>query len=55
MDAQELLKRYANGETTFINAKLNGVNLFDADLIGIDLDQANLSNAILTFTYLNQI
>ena len=43
MDAKELLKRSANGETKLINANLNGVNLLNADLIGIGLNKANLS------------
>ena len=43
MDAKELLRRYANGETKLINANLNGVNLLNADLIGIGLNKANLS------------
>ena len=43
LNANELLKRYAAGETHFSGANLTGINLSQADLIGIDLQEAGFA------------
>jgi len=54
MKPNELIERYAAGETQFSGLKLPGVNLVGADLIGIVLNEADLHGANLLFTYLNR-
>ncbi|HCF29606.1 MAG TPA: low-complexity protein, partial [Cyanobacteria bacterium UBA11049] len=43
MEAEELLKRYKQGERDFSKVNLVGVNLPEANLSGINLSKANLS------------
>lgn len=62
MDANEVLRRYGNGERDFrlqdlknlcfIQANLNGADFTGANLSGADLSDANLSNASLNWTTL---
>ena len=47
MDAQELLKRYNEGERDFVGANLRGAGLQRADLGGANLFEANLEGANL--------
>ncbi|WP_245894908.1 pentapeptide repeat-containing protein [Nostoc cycadae] len=48
MDANEVLRRYANGERNFREADWRGISLTNANLSGIDLSGAHLSNADLS-------
>ena len=43
--AEELLRRYADGERDFAGVDLHGVDLSGAVLTGINLDRADLSKA----------
>ena len=48
MRAEEILKRYQNGDRLFAEVDLTGVHLTRADLTGADLRGANLSDANLS-------
>jgi uncharacterized protein YjbI with pentapeptide repeats len=62
MDANEVLKRYANGERnfrsqdlkglSFVQANLNHADFTGANLSGADLDGADLSDANLNWSNL---
>ncbi len=48
MDAEELLRRYADGERNFVEVDLSRANLSGANLYGADLRNANLSGVDLS-------
>ncbi len=52
MKPNELIARYAAGETQFSGLKLPGVNLVGADLIGIVLNEANCTEPIFSLPIL---
>ena len=54
MDAKDLLRLYRGGCTSFVGENLAALDLSRADLIGIDLSQANLQRASFIFAFLGR-
>jgi uncharacterized protein YjbI with pentapeptide repeats len=47
MNADELLRAFADGRRDFQNADLRGLQLIGSDLAGINLSHANLSQSVI--------